>query len=62
MLVRILEFESDSLNLGNRSLIAEVELWDCSGDQKVAHTEKVGLLPQGMGESRDVQTPAENCS
>ncbi|XP_063969698.1 intraflagellar transport protein 22 homolog [Lytechinus pictus] len=32
--VRILEFESGSLNVGNRSLIAEVELWDCSGDQK----------------------------
>ncbi|XP_071502007.1 intraflagellar transport protein 22 homolog [Diadema antillarum] len=32
--VRILEFESGALNVGNRSLSAEVELWDCSGDQK----------------------------
>ena len=32
--VRILEFEAENLNVGNRYLKAEVELWDCSGDHK----------------------------
>ncbi|GFV05336.1 intraflagellar transport protein 22 homolog [Trichonephila clavipes] len=32
--VRILEFESDNLNIGGRIAKAEVELWDCSGDTK----------------------------
>ncbi|XP_038059241.1 intraflagellar transport protein 22 homolog [Patiria miniata] len=32
--VRILEFESGSNQMGARSSTAEVELWDCSGDQK----------------------------
>lgn len=30
----ILEFEMQNLNVNNRSLKAEVELWDCSGDHK----------------------------
>ena len=32
--VRILEFELQNLNVSNRNLKAEVELWDCSGDHK----------------------------
>ncbi|GIY84132.1 intraflagellar transport protein 22 homolog [Caerostris darwini] len=32
--VRILEFESDNLNIGGRIAKTEVELWDCSGDTK----------------------------
>ncbi|PSN45041.1 Intraflagellar transport protein 22 [Blattella germanica] len=32
--VRILEFEAQNLNVNNRHLKAEVELWDCSGDHK----------------------------
>nr|XP_042907214.1 intraflagellar transport protein 22 homolog [Parasteatoda tepidariorum] len=32
--VRILEFESDNLNINGRIGKAEVELWDCSGDTK----------------------------
>lgn len=32
---RILEFESDNLNIGGRIGKAEVELWDCSGDTKL---------------------------
>ncbi|XP_077995703.1 intraflagellar transport protein 22 homolog [Glandiceps talaboti] len=32
--VRILEFESNGLNVAGRSVTAEVELWDCSGNQK----------------------------
>jgi Rab-like protein 5 len=32
--VRILEFEMQNLNVNNRYLKAEVELWDCSGDHK----------------------------
>ncbi|CAL1289079.1 unnamed protein product [Larinioides sclopetarius] len=32
--VRIVEFESDNLNIGGRIAKAEVELWDCSGDTK----------------------------
>lgn len=32
--VRILEFEMQNLNINNRYLKAEVELWDCSGDHK----------------------------
>ncbi|XP_076344376.1 intraflagellar transport protein 22 homolog [Tachypleus tridentatus] len=32
--VRILEFESDPINIGGKNVKAEVELWDCSGDQK----------------------------
>ncbi|KAJ4439453.1 hypothetical protein ANN_07577, partial [Periplaneta americana] len=32
--VRILEFETQNLNVNNRYLKAEVELWDCSGDHK----------------------------
>lgn len=32
--VRILEFESDTINVSGRIVKAEVELWDCSGDTK----------------------------
>lgn len=32
--VRILEFELQNLNVNNRNLKAEIELWDCSGDHK----------------------------
>ncbi|XP_078599715.1 intraflagellar transport protein 22 homolog isoform X1 [Branchiostoma floridae x Branchiostoma japonicum] len=32
--VRILEFENNGLNVGGRTVNAEVELWDCSGDHK----------------------------
>ncbi|GLH03994.1 Intraflagellar transport protein 22 [Gryllus bimaculatus] len=32
--VRILEFEVQSLNVNNKHVKAEIELWDCSGDHK----------------------------
>lgn len=32
--VRILEFESNGLEINGRNISAEVELWDCSGDKK----------------------------
>ncbi len=32
--VRILEFESNGLEINGRNINAEVELWDCSGDKK----------------------------
>ncbi|XP_054273111.1 intraflagellar transport protein 22 homolog [Macrosteles quadrilineatus] len=32
--VRIVEFETQNLNMSSRGLKAEVELWDCSGDTK----------------------------
>uniref|UniRef100_A0A914UPD6 Intraflagellar transport protein 22 homolog n=1 Tax=Plectus sambesii TaxID=2011161 RepID=A0A914UPD6_9BILA len=32
--VRIVEFESNDLELHGKSIDAEVELWDCSGDKK----------------------------
>ncbi|XP_067136391.1 intraflagellar transport protein 22 homolog isoform X2 [Centruroides vittatus] len=35
--VRILEFESDTINVSGRIVKAEVELWDCSGDTKYAN-------------------------
>ena len=31
---RILEFESTGIPVGNKEVSCEVELWDCSGDQK----------------------------
>ncbi|XP_028396898.1 intraflagellar transport protein 22 homolog isoform X2 [Dendronephthya gigantea] len=32
--VRILEFESSGISVGGKEVSCEVELWDCSGDQK----------------------------
>ncbi|CAB4019369.1 intraflagellar transport 22 homolog isoform X3 [Paramuricea clavata] len=32
--VRILEFESTGIHVGGKEVSCEVELWDCSGDQK----------------------------
>ena len=32
--VRIVEFEANNLNISNRNIKAEIELWDCSGDRK----------------------------
>ncbi|XP_046617326.1 intraflagellar transport protein 22 homolog [Neodiprion virginianus] len=32
--VRILEFEIQSINVGNKFVKAEIELWDCSGDHR----------------------------
>lgn len=31
---RILEFECPNVNAGGKNVGCEVELWDCSGDQK----------------------------
>ena len=31
---RILEFESTGIHVGGKEVSCEVELWDCSGDQK----------------------------
>lgn len=39
-LFRILEFESDNLNINGRIAKAEVELWDCSGDTKLVYIKK----------------------
>jgi Rab-like protein 5 len=35
--VRIVEFESNDLELNGRNIDAEVELWDCSGDRKFVY-------------------------
>ncbi len=32
--VRIVEFESNDLELNGKNMDAEVELWDCSGDKQ----------------------------
>ncbi|OAD58543.1 Rab-like protein 5 [Eufriesea mexicana] len=42
--VRILEFEVQNINVNNKHVTKDIELWDCSGDHNILDLKIVGQL------------------